>query len=454
MWRPISSKAAKRNSIGSAWITHLTAVVCCTLSFTAGINIPTALALELPAYDDNFLAEWQQRYPPGILSNFNQVILPRIDAAERQALQGVGFRFPLRIDDREPFAFAADAQNRTIYMSVQSLKFLDEISIAIAWLDRNGYSTESVYNYLTMVKNWQASEPPPPILPTLCIPENVLSNPDVDSLAQKSFSTAVVFIMLHELGHIFHGHSGYVGVDPTVARENESEADTYALNVMARLGDVPLGVVNLFLTMAYLFESRTDFSSDQDHELRLAARTHPLSAERLRRFADALQATAGAYSGRGLTQVEIIAITGQIRIVAQNFLDIQRLTALIGQSIKPVDLGPVRMGEKLGRRCGGNNGIDGPFSGKFRGSITINNVEFDVDAEMLRTGGKVRGRSSYGIGVSEFEGIIEDDALHYRWRLGADNGRGILVRNGENYEGTWGNAESNSDGGVMRLTSN
>ena len=109
-----------------------------------------AIATESPAYDDALLAEWQQRYPRGILSNFREVILPRLDPEERRVLEHVGFRFPLRINGREPFAFAADSQNRTIFMSIQSLKFLDDANVAIAWLERNGYSQESAYNYLTM----------------------------------------------------------------------------------------------------------------------------------------------------------------------------------------------------------------------------------------------------------------------------------------------------------------
>ena len=123
------------------------------LAVAAGALPSPAAAIEPPAYSDALLAEWQQRYPRGILYNFREVILPKLDPDERRALESVGFRFPMRIKQRDPFAFAADSQNRTIFMSIQSLKFLDEANIAIAWLDRNGYSTESVYNYLPMLRN-------------------------------------------------------------------------------------------------------------------------------------------------------------------------------------------------------------------------------------------------------------------------------------------------------------
>ncbi|MCP4318033.1 MAG: M48 family metalloprotease [Hyphomicrobiales bacterium] len=454
MLQPIFSRAGDGFTARGRHALKRAAIAACAVVALVLVGTAKAVALELPVYEDGVLAEWQQRYPPGILSNYEEVILPRVDPDERRFFDDVVFQFPLNIKAREPFAFATDGQNRVIYMSIQSLKFLDDLSIADAWLNRNGYSQESLYNYLTMLRNWQAPEPPPPVLSTLCVPENVLDDPDVDSLSQKSFATSIVFIMLHELGHVYLDHGGYEGVDPSVARQNESDADAYALKILARIGDVPLGVVNMFLTMAYLHESRQDFSSDSQHELRLAARTHPLSAERLRDFADALEATAADYTGGGLSRVQIIATAAQIRIVAQNFLDIQQLTAILGQSIKPDDLGPVRPGEKLGRPCKHRPAADVVFSGSFRGIIVVNNVEFDLDAEMARSGDNVRGRSNYGLGVSEFEGIVDGDTLHYRWRLGRDAGRGRLIFANGAYEGTWGINDSESNGGAMRLSAN
>jgi hypothetical protein len=405
----------------------------------------------LPVYSDTLLAEWQQRYPRGILSNYNGVILPRLDPADRRMLEGMTFEFPLRIENREPFAFAADAQGRTIYMSVQSLKFLDDVSIAIAWLNRNGYTMESLTNYFVMLRHWKDTAPPPLLLPTLCIPPDALDNREVDELAQKSFSTAIFFVMLHEIGHVVYRHGGYKGVDAAVARAREEQADAFALKVMARVGDAPLGVVNLFLAMAYLFESRTDFSSDTAHERRLAARTHPLSAKRLRTFADTLEKTAADYTGSGLSRVVIVGTAAQIRIVAQNYLDIQRLSAMIGRSIGPSDLGPMRTGEKIGRPCAGPVSAGEPFSGRLTGTITINNVEFDLDAEMTRSGSRVAGRYSYGAGISKMEGIVEGDTLHYRWRLGQDAGKGVLRHAGGSYEGSWGNGEDSNGGGMIRL---
>jgi hypothetical protein len=427
-------------------------VAACGLHLIAGAATQGA-ALELPSYSDSVLAEWQQRYPRGILSNYREVILPRVDADARRVFEDVVFQFPMRIEGREPFAFAADSGNRVIYMSVQSLKFLDELSIAEAWLSRNGYSLESLFDYLLMLRNWQAQEPPPPVLPTLCVPDNVLDDQEVDLRAQRSFATAIFFVMLHELGHIYHGHGGYEGIDPSEARRNEADADAFAIAIMARVGDVPVGVVALFMTMAHLYENQEDFSSDDERELNLAARTHPLSADRLISFADALEASAGDFSASGLPADVLAATAGQLRIVAGDFMEIQRTAAVMDRPIRPGDLGPRRPGELLGNSCDAGAAADGVFSGRFVGTIVINDVEFDLLTEMARSGDQVRGQSSYGLGVSEFEGIVEGDTLHYQWRLGPNWGRGRLTFANGFYEGHWGNQDSDSNGGAMRLSS-
>ncbi|MEM1046800.1 MAG: hypothetical protein AAGL24_11625 [Pseudomonadota bacterium] len=412
-------------------------------------------ALRLPDYDAAVLAEWQARYPRGILSNYREVILPRLDPADRKRLEGTRFEFPYRLQGREPFGFAADTAGRTIYMSIQSLKFLDDLSLAAAWLDRSGYTLQSLTNYLAMIRHWSRPEAPPGVLPALCIPEDALQNREVDTLSQKTFSTAIFFVMLHEIGHIVLGHGGYEGISREAARKAEADADAFALKIMARVGDPPLGVVNLFLIMAYLTESPDHYTSAPVSPQQLAARTHPLSPHRLNDFADTLARTAADYSRLGLTRAQVVATAGEVRIVAANLSGIRGLTPLIGRATTPQDLGPMRPGDKLGKPCrtapDQSTAAAGAFAGRFAGTIIINNVEFDMQAEMTRSGNRVTGRSSAGAGVSILEGVVEGDSLHYRWVLGPDKGRGILTHAEGRYSGTWGSQDSTDDGGTVTL---
>ncbi len=425
------------------------AALCLVFSLSPGT------ALRLPDYDAAVLAEWQARYPRGILSNYREVILPRLDPADRKRLGGTRFEFPTRLKGREPFGFAADTAGRTIYMSIQSLKFLDDLSLAAAWLDRNGYTLQSLTNYLAMIRHWSRPEAPPAVLPALCIPENALQNAEVDTLSQKTFSTAIFFVMLHEIGHIVLGHGGYEGISRAAARKAEADADAFALKIMARVGDPPLGVVNLFLVMAYLTESPDHYTSAPVSPQQLAARTHPLSPDRLSDFADTLAQTAEDYSKLGLTRAQVMATAGEVRIVAANLLGIRGLTPLIGRATTPKDLGPMRPGDKLAAPCRTTPALsaapNGAFAGRFAGTIIINNVEFDMQAEMTRSGNRVTGRSSAGAGVSTLEGVVEGDSLHYRWVLGPDKGRGVLTYAGGRYSGTWGSNDSADDGGTVSL---
>lgn len=420
--------------------------------FALAVTLHIARAGGLPDYSQSELAEWQQRYPRGILANYREVILPRLDPQHRAKLEGLRFEFPLSIPSREPYAYAADTQGRTIYMSIQSLKFFDELSIAMAWLDRNGYVIQSTIDYLTLLRHWDRPDSPPRPFKALCIPDDALDNTDVDSLSQKMFATAIFFVMAHEIGHIVHGHGGYEGISREEARRREEEADAFALEVLARTGDLPLGIVTLFLSMTYLQEARTNFFSDNAHRLALAARTHPLSAERISAFAGRLSEEASSFTGGGLSLVTVAGMAMELMQVANLLLDVDRLAALRASTLTPADLGPMKPGDQLSRACRPLQGEGEPFAGRLKGTATVNAVDFDLDAELDRVGDRVTGRSSYGIGISRLEGFVDGNTLFYRWQLGEETGRGVLTLLGGTYVGTWGGGETEAGGGTFTLT--
>ena len=115
----------------------------------------------------------------------------------------------------------------------------------------------------------------------LCIPPNAWDIRDIADRATRVFDTEVLFVLLHEYGHVFHGHPGNVAVRPEVSRANEEAADRFALDLLARVGEVPLGVALLFFTMSHL--------SDE------VARTHPVSPDRLMSVARHLTTAARSF---------------------------------------------------------------------------------------------------------------------------------------------------------------
>ncbi len=165
---------------------------------------------------------------------------------------------------------------------IASLKFLDDLCTAYAWLQINGYGLETISEYAAMLRyqSFPDGRYPRPLL-ALRIPSDALRNPRVDELALGHFVvTARTFILLHELGHVYYRHRG-----STIA--NEEQADRFAAEVMARTPLPPLGIIVFFLFDAH-WSSYPPGPAD----------THPMSGARLQALAGLVEDGAG----RGPTQ--------------------------------------------------------------------------------------------------------------------------------------------------------
>ena len=125
--------------------------VLAAAAFIAGVNGGISHAQSaLPVFDDPLLTERQAIYAKGVRENYDKVILPSLTPQDTARLAGVRLEFPLRIEDAEPMGFATDGP--TIFMSTASMAFLDEVAMASAWLQLNGYSQQSLTNYALMLR--------------------------------------------------------------------------------------------------------------------------------------------------------------------------------------------------------------------------------------------------------------------------------------------------------------
>ena len=412
-----------------------------------------ASAFEAPIYPKSKLADLQQRYATGVIGNFRDVAIPLLTKDELAKLKDVKFVFPMAVKGVEPFAYYADRDSKKIAFSINSLKFFDDISVASAWLNRNQYSDQSIINYLLMLRYWKKETPPPLPLDVLCIPKDALSNKDVDSLSLKILNTAIYFVMAHELGHIFHNHSGNQSVSPAESRKAEEEADAFALDLMARTGDYPGGIVLLLTGMAVAYENRSDYKSGKQFLDDIERRTHPLTTERMAKFADILSNTSQIYAKSGTEAYKILNLSLNVLIVVGGLVDADLLLALNGRNLTASDLGPMKIGDKLGRTCG-KQFPNIPFSGRFNGKTTVHTVEYISQIEMENTNNLITGKYSYGVGVGQFTGTLVDNKLQLEWKLGEESGHGALTYRDGKYVGSWDTPNSVIDGGIWNITGN
>lgn len=410
-------------------------------------------------YDDRLLEQRRPDYREIILSNLQTVFLPKLTVEERRRLQGLSVDFPLRGPERGLFEYFALAGGRVV-MPVMAIRFLGDLAVSYAWLDTNGYTMESVTDYVSMLKYQDAARfggryPDPGT--ALRIPANATDNPRVDNLSQQILSQSVSFILLHEMGHVLYQHQGYgPGIARARARQNEDEADRFALEVLRRVGQPVNGLLFFFLSAAHFVVHRADFASDADYQADLARQTHPLTSDRTARLAQYLREHAADY---GRLQNNPAGAASAIRSIADAIdqrvvtvladPDQQRLMALRGRSMTLAGLAPRRPGETMAAPAPAVAAPSPPFHGVFDGEIDDGSARLPIRAVLHRQGDRVEGQYSFGAGQGQLNGLVEGDTLTYLWRTASGSGRGVLrsSRDGLRIEGTWGHGERTAGGG-------
>ena len=415
-------------------------------------------------YPERTLIYWHSRYPDNVRWNFENLLIKNLTDAERQAIGAVELQFPLIAPvQNAPINFYATLNPRRIVVPVLSIKLFDDIAIASAWLLFNGYSQETIYNYLSMIKYKDHRSLPgqrfPPPLEALQIPADALSDERVDSLSQKILKSAIVFILAHEMGHLRHHHPGY-DIPMHQARENELAADRFAIEMMRRVGVAPMGITQFFMAALYLSNHRGDFSTDAQWEAYLRSHsTHPLSPERMRALSSSLKTHARDFArtepdlNKAVNQIGYMA--GQLDTIAEILgdADIQRSVAHIGRTMELAYLNPRPEGaigpqlkDNAQRASGSGKAFSGPYHGGF-GSSGGEGVAIAVRFE--RNDQTVSGEYTYGLGAGRINGILENNRLYFQWREGGSYGRGIFeaTPDGNRFKGTWGYEQSRDNGG-------
>ena len=217
------------------------------------------------------------------------VIKPMLTKTEREKLGDVVLYFPepRKGDYVLNFYAVSEGGRAVVVMPMLSLKVLEDLATAYAWLYANGYSLSTVDLYFAMLQHRDKDDFPggeyPPLLQALGIPDDAWNDPRVDKLSLAFRNEAFAFILLHELGHVLFEHKSYDEITREQARRDETQSDHFALDVLGRSGTPPLGAVMFFQAQFYSLPTRGEFATPGDWQDYIQQRaTHPLTEERLR----------------------------------------------------------------------------------------------------------------------------------------------------------------------------
>jgi hypothetical protein len=379
-------------------------------------------------YDDATLNVWGERYQRSTTRILDEVIWPKVLDAERQRFGGKPRLLFPRGDPASPLLFYHPAHQPTVVMPLLSLKFLDDLCTAYAWLQIRGYDIASISEYTAILAY---SQPPPggfpPPLKALGIPGDALADSEVDELALGHFVTARMFILLHEMGHIYFDHAA---TDFAQSVRNEEQADSFAATVMQRTPLPPLGILVFFMADA-------SWSGYGDR----ARATHPMTGARLIELAD---------------HVDRRSLAKQLRKLGALIDDPDIRSGFItsGKAGDLQALGPRRPGQLPNRAALASAGTQsGIFNGTYRGMFTQQNDQtggpIPVEIQLERQGDRVTGRYSFGLGIGSIEGRVAGQRLRFNWTWAGNYGRGTLDATQDGgFTGTWGYREADRGAGT------
>jgi hypothetical protein len=416
-------------------------------------------------YDQQTLKHQKESISPGILDNWQSVIFPALTQEERRSLEKVRFVVELEAPD---FAMNFFAKDNVVYIPASATKMLGELVASWIWLNKNGYSTDTIYEYLAILKyQWesgllrgQAYRP----FDVLGVPASAREDPSIADEYDRIISNTLFFIICHELGHVLYGHQGFDSekLNESASKRSiaqEQQADAFALEIMRRIGDVPIGVPLFFSLMASL----ESYSTDPDYG---RLHTHPLSSERIHSIADGLRAQARSFARAFSNPATAIARVNEIAdqlVNASNESAVAALESPVIQDLwrqkglqgRLLDLKPRKMGYLNDR----NEAADSqqrqpPFDGSYYGLWSNQQgSNFNVKMDLQRNNEKVTGSFTFGSNQAEIEGFVNNGHLYFDWRWGGDYfGKGELYQaaNGR-LSGTWGYTKESSGGGTWDL---
>src|ERR1017187_3984941 len=240
-------------------------------------------------YENAELQESGNRYRPNLIGMWEEDFLSRLTPNERRLAANATLSLPLVGATHQPLEFYSNPTGQQVFLPIASVKFIDDLSVAFAYYDKMRCNLGTVSDYVAALR-FQPENAVGSPLDALGVPREAFKDPYVDDVAQKSLKSIVYFMVAHEYAHVMYRHAGYQTVTAQQAQLQESEADTFAMEIMRRVGVMPHALELFFLLAARLEASPGEFPSPADYETYLRQQaTHPVSALRILKVAEGIE---------------------------------------------------------------------------------------------------------------------------------------------------------------------
>lgn len=219
---------------------------------------------------------------------------------EKAALEKARLSFPTLDHDGSLLNFYTELTQGVVHLPIHSLLFLEDACTAYAWLHHNGFSPITINEYSSMLKYRRPADFPGgeflPPLKALGIPDDALTDLQVAEMSLRFRNSAYAYVLAHELGHILHRHRGNKAVPADKSRADEREADEFALRVLRRDRQIPMGAILYFQMTAFTASpQRFDYPTVEEWQEAMRIATHPVTSDRVRGLAEGLRNGANQY---------------------------------------------------------------------------------------------------------------------------------------------------------------
>ena len=238
-------------------------------------------AAQRALYPDERLVRAAEQMGPSIRLVVSEDIPAALPRERRAGMADVDVAFVARAD--QPLGFFSDLGTRTVVVPVESLVFVDELSVLTAWFEARDCRGEYIQTYLWALLRDGAPLPGP--MEAFGVDyDAALENPFVTDVSNQIFNSVVLFVLAHEVGHLMLGHEG--GLTGAASQAQEIAADGFALDYFAAVGMPPIDMADYFVAARWLDPTGPA----------TALGTHPVTPGRLRAIADRLLSAPDSFT--------------------------------------------------------------------------------------------------------------------------------------------------------------